>query len=220
MDPKQFEALKRHVAGAIVQHKSTFDDIPSLKNDEELPQEFIDKWVNPFYMKIGHARGHLDQDWFKRLSDIKCEITPGVIEKNLGDFNWRTRQTGAFFAAITEQRQFVDVIGTHLLKSEVCYAGGTYCKVLAYFNTERCVEYLNIYLEYYLKRSELWFDQMQAMEAVKYLDEINGTDDLMKHLPNWTKFIENKHGPWLEEIDITTLQNQIGVIEKLVGQNC
>ncbi|MBI4946927.1 MAG: hypothetical protein HY840_11080 [Bacteroidetes bacterium] len=129
-----------------------------------------------------------------------------------GSFIWRTRQTGAFFAAITDQRQFIDIIGTHLLKSEVCFAGSIYCCVFASFNTPKCVDYLNTYLEYYLTKPDLWFDQGSAMKAIVYLDKINGTNYADKHLINWIEFIKNKEH-WEKEIKTDALEKHLIVIQ-------
>lgn len=208
MDDKEIEAIKLHVAGATVRHTSPFDDLKPFKNDLELTQDFIDKWVIPYYMNIGHT----DNDWINKLTSIKSEITSDIIQKSLGDFNWRTRQTGAFFSAILDQQQFIEIIGTHLLKSEVCYAGGIYCKVFASFNTTKCVEYLNQYLDYYLTKPDLWFDQREAMESLLYLDRINATNYFERHISNWTEFIKNKPY-WDKEISTNKLEKQLTLIE-------
>jgi len=215
MDDKEIEEIKLHVAGATVRHTPPFDDLKPFKNEFELTKDFIDKWVIPFYMNIGHA----DNEWINKLTSVKKEITTDIIEKNLGDFNWRTRQTGAFFAAITNQTQFIDIIGTHLLKSEVCYAGGVYCKVFASFNLPKCVDYLNLYLDYYLTKPDLWFDQRDAMEAILYLDKINSTNHFDRHISNWTEFIKNKPY-WDKEIKTENLEKQLNVIQTVKKYAC
>jgi hypothetical protein len=213
MDDKEFEAIKLHVAGTTVRHTSPFDDLKPFKNDFKLTQDFINKWVIPFYMNIGN----LDNDWIDKLTSIKNEITIDIIQKNLGDFNWRTRQTGAFFSAITNQTQFIDIIGTHLLKSEVSFAGAMYCKVLASFNTTKCVDYLNFYLDYYLTKPDLWFDQRNAMEAILLLDKLNSTSHFERHIGNWTAFIKNKPY-WDKEITTDNLLEQLRIIEVIKKQ--
>jgi hypothetical protein len=215
MNDKEIEAIKLHVAGATVRHTPPFDELKPLKNDFELSQSFIDKWVVPFYMNIGLT----DNEWINKLTSAKCEITADIIQKNLGDFNWRTRQTGAFFSAITNQTQFIDIIGTHLLKSEVCFAGGVYCKVFASFNTTKCVEYLNLYLDYYLTKPDLWFDQRYAIEAILYLDKINTTNHFDRHIGNWIEFIKNKPY-WDKEITTDDLEEQLAVIETVKKHAC
>lgn len=40
--------INLHSAGAIVQHKTPFENLVSYQNDTELTQEFIEKWVNPY----------------------------------------------------------------------------------------------------------------------------------------------------------------------------
>lgn len=215
MDDKEIEAIKSHVAGATVRHTPPFDDLKPFKNNFELTQNFIDTWVIPYYMNIGHS----DNDWINKLTSIKNEITTDIIQNNLGDFNWRTRQTGAFFSAITKQTQFIDIIGTHLLKSEVCYAGGVYCKVFASFNLPKCVDYLNLYLDYYLTKSDLWFDQRDAMEAILYLDKLNTTNHFDRHINNWTEFIKNKPY-WDKEIKTDNLEKQLNVIQTVRKYAC
>lgn len=215
MDDKEIEAIKLHVAGATVRHTPPFYDLKPFKNDYELTQDFIDKWVIPFYMNIGLT----DDEWINKLTSIKNEITGDIIQKNLGDFNWRTRQTGAFFSAITNQSQFIDIIGTHLLKSEVCHAGGVYCQVLASFNLLKCVDYLNLYLDYYLIKPDLWFDQREAMEAILYLDKLNSTNHFDRHINNWTEFIKNKPY-WDKEIKTENLENQMNVIQTVRKYAC
>lgn len=215
MDDKEIEAIKLHVAGATVRHTPPFDDLKPFKNDFELTQDFIDKWVIPFYMNIGQT----DIEWINKLTSVKKELTDDIIQKNLGDFNWRTRQTGAFFSAITNQTQFIDIIGTHLLKSEVCYAGGIYCKVFASFNLPKCVDYLNLYLDYYLTKPDLWFDQRDAMEAILYLDKLNSTNHFDRHIKNWPEFIKNKPY-WDKEIKTDNLEKQLAVIQTVRQYAC
>lgn len=208
MDEKTKEAIRLHSAGATVRSTSPFETLEAFNNGFELSKEFITLWVVPFYMEIGQA----NDEWTDKLVAVKGEITPGIIEKNLGNFDWRTRQTGAFFAAITNRPQYIDIIGTHLLKSEVCYAGGVYCTVLAWFNTPGCVAYLNAYLDYYLTRPDLWFDQRNAMEAILYLDKQNLTNNFEKHINNWYTFIQNKPY-WAKEISTENLEKELAVIK-------
>jgi hypothetical protein len=208
MDEKTKEAIRLHVSGATVRHMPPFEELMSFKNGFELSQEFIDEWVVPFYMNIGYTT----DEWINQVISVKNTITTDIIEKNLGDFNWRTRQTGAFFAAITNKPQYIDIIGTHLLKSEVCYAGGVYCQVFASFNTVDCVEYLNAYLDYYLSKPDLWFDQREAMEAIHYLDKRNATNHFERHIDNWHAFIKNKPY-WSKEISTEKLERELAVLK-------
>jgi len=151
------------------------------------------------------------------------------------------RQTGAFFSAICDKKEFTEIIGTHLLKSEVCYAGMEYAKTLASFNTEEAISYLEKYLNYYLLKKDLEFDQKPVMIALKYLDEINGTNKIENHLDNWEYFISDKRESqlamiekqrkkgakeieiehskryldWLTDFSTNNLSNEIKVIEKV-----
>jgi hypothetical protein len=122
------------------------------------------------------------------MKSIKGSITEDIILKNIGDVNWRSRQTGAYFVAIKNLIELTDIIGAHLLKSEVCFAGKQYAITLAMFNTEESIKYLSDYLDYYLQHPELEFDQIQVFESLKYLDEENQTNYLLNHKDAWNRF--------------------------------
>jgi hypothetical protein len=57
------EQIRLHSAGATVRRQSTFADLTSYKNVEELSQDFIDTWTLPFYIRIGKT----DESWQKTL---------------------------------------------------------------------------------------------------------------------------------------------------------
>ncbi len=158
--------------------------------------------------------GDTDDSWTNQLIQAKDNITKDVIIKLLGDFNWRTRQTGAFFAAIKGFTDLTDIIGVHFLKSEVCYAGQVYAYTFALFNTDKSIDYLERYLTYYLAQPDLWFDQREAMEALTYLDKINQTHLVSKHSNKWIKFTNNKPY-WDKNISTVRLQKQLELIEKV-----
>lgn len=181
--------INLHSAGATVQHQSDFDYLKSHKNDFELSKELIDQWVLPFYMEIRHTSGF----WIEDIKRLKSEITEEVTSVLLGDFNWRTRTIGAYLSAIKNYESQIDIIGVHFLKSEVCYAGDLYALIFAFYNNQKTVNYLNQYLDYYLRKPQLYFDQEQVMETVVYLDSINGTNNFTKHLTQWEKMLANRN---------------------------
>ena|SRR6218665_2167684 len=176
--------MELHSKGAIVRHKSSFEDLTTYQNSAELNQEFIDKWVNPFYMRIGH---YYDNGWIEEVELISSEITEVITLKLLGDFNWRTRLVGAYFSAVKNYQSQIEIIGTHFLKSEVCCVGHIYALILAFYNSDKTINILETYLDYYLEKPELYFDQESALEAIVYLDEINGTNLFEKFEKKWIK---------------------------------
>ncbi len=182
MDENLNEQIELHSAGATVRHVSDFHNLKSHKNDFELTQEFIDKWVIPFYMEIGN---YYDNGWIENIRQISSEITREITLKLLGDFNWRTRLVGAYFSAIKGYKEQIEIIGIHFLKSEVCCVGHIYAFVLAAYNDDRTLQYLTTYLDYYLQKPELYFDQENVMEAVAYLDKVNGTSNINDYLEKW-----------------------------------
>jgi hypothetical protein len=185
---QQLSGIELHSAGAIIRHESIFSHLTSYENDHELSDDFRKKWVIPFYFNLNKT----DQEWINSIRLIKHDITDSIILENLGDFNWRTRSTGSFFAAIKNAQQYTDIIGNHLLKSEVCFAGATYAKTLASFNTPQAINYLNCYLDYYLTRWDLEFDQVSVITALTYIDNSNSTNYCDRHRSNWELFTDQR----------------------------
>ncbi len=188
--------IQRHSAGATVEHKSPFERLTSHVNEIEITQTFRNEWVIPFYFKL-HDQS---DEWTTKMIALKSQINEDVILQNLGDFDWRTRSTGSYFAGIKMAVHLDKIIGTHLLKSEVCFAGSQYAKTLALFNTEYAVSCFNLYLDYYLTKPELYFDQDDVIYALKYLDGINQTNHIEKHLKNWENFVLRRNQKQIENL--------------------
>lgn len=205
-----YEQIKRHIAGAGFMHKTPFADLSSYKNEKNLPLEFSNTWCVPFYMMIGKT----DEAWMNQLIQVSDKINKEIVLTLLGDFDWRTRQTGAFFAAIKGFEDLTDIIGTHFLKSELTYAGQVYAYTFASFNSPEAVDYLERYLSYYLLKPDLWFDQREALEALTYLDKINQTMLAAKHQESWLSFIKNKPY-WKKEINLERIEAQMKLIENV-----
>ncbi|WP_243869568.1 DUF6000 family protein [Streptomyces liangshanensis] len=84
--------------------------------------------------------------------------------------SWRERRTAAWFAAVSRRDHFRTRLGALLLESEVCCAGGAYCVALASFGTAADADLLAAYLDRYLRRPDLAYDQPTAMGALAYTD--------------------------------------------------
>ncbi len=189
MDEKTKKQIELHVAGATIQHLSPFAELEHYTNANKIEPEFIKKWCVPFYMfGINNA-----DEFIRNLKPIRTELNLEVVKKLLGDFNWRTRIVGAYFASIMEFKTVEDIIGIHLLKSQVCYAGNGYCLTLATLNTQNGIEYLKKYLEYYLTRKELHYEQREAMCALKWTDKINGTNEMGEYLNLYQDWVSGKY---------------------------
>ena len=102
--PKDLISL--HVAGATVRHASPYSDLKVDENAEPLDNDFIATYVSPFY------RGRKDTDEFrKKYIAVKSSIDTTLVSKLLGDFNWRPRSVGAYFAALGNMNELEDHIG-------------------------------------------------------------------------------------------------------------
>ncbi len=157
-DDEQRRAIAEHTAGATVRHKSPFADLKVFVRDEPPDRDFIYRWVLPFYMK-----NPADEAFRVAYREVAKEVDESLIRHLLSFFNWRPRLVGAYFAAILDTKNTLDVIEPLLLRSDVCDAGRGYCLALARMNAQRSPDILERYLDYYLTKYDLWFDQADAL---------------------------------------------------------
>ncbi|MDN2710323.1 DUF6000 family protein [Janthinobacterium sp. SUN118] len=190
-DDPRLTDLQRHVAGATVRHAHPFGDASAMPLPPLTPA-LRDDWVRPLYMGLHQPQA---QACAHRLA----QADDAVIARLLGQFDWRSRTAGAYLAALKERPAFTAQLGGLLLASEVCYAGSAYCLALAAFDTPDSRAYLHRYLAHYLRQPQLHFDQAQAMAAIAYLDDKNGTDAAARHAPAWADFTASRPGLALDE---------------------
>src|SRR5690606_6125788 len=174
MDENLKKQIELHSAGATVRHTNPFENLEYYQSEVKLDADFIKKWVIPFYM----MQLNETDKFISNFKNVESELTIDVAKKLLGDFNWRTRIVGSYFALLKKYTDLEDIIGVHLLKSQVSYAGSGYCMAFASFSSQKSIDYLKKYLDYYLTRKDLDFDQRSAMSALNYLDKVNGTNIL------------------------------------------
>ncbi|MUT92176.1 hypothetical protein GOL98_22120 [Streptomyces sp. Z38] len=109
------------------------------------------------------------------------------MEALLG-YEWRSRLTAAWLIGVDRRERFRERIGDLLLASEVCFSGSAYCFALARFGTHADAEILTAYLDHYLPRTDLRYDQPAALGALLRLDTQLGTH----HADRFTQ----PDGPW------------------------
>ena len=196
-----------HVAGATSRSHNPFEQLTTHRNQTELSDEFVDQWVMPFYM-VSIAR--LDDQTFAAFTQAAKAITPDIVRELLGDFDWRPRIVGAYFAAIKGYEELTDILGVHLLQSEVCYAGAGYALAFAMFQNERAQDYLKAYLDYYLQQSDLWYDQADVLAALHLLDPVEAAT----YAASWQAFTVNKPNHRLENT-INWLKQSKEMVDKI-----
>ncbi|MFF0217138.1 DUF6000 family protein [Streptomyces vinaceus] len=110
----------------------------------------------------------------RHLLNDAAAITDEELEALLG-YEWRSRLTAAWLIGVGRRATFRERIGDLLLASEVCYSGSAYCFALARFGTHADAEILTAYLDRYLPRTDLHYDQPAALGALLRLDTVLGT---------------------------------------------
>ncbi|ROQ65269.1 hypothetical protein EDD95_8131 [Streptomyces sp. CEV 2-1] len=84
--------------------------------------------------------------------------------------SWRERRTAAWLVAVSRRTEFRERLGELLLASEVCCVGLAYSVALASFGTARDADLLAAYLDRYLRRPDLAYDQTVVMGALQFID--------------------------------------------------
>ena len=97
------------------------------------------------------------------------EVTDGEIVRLLAN-PWRAQLTGAWLAGFDRREQHRDRIGELLLASATNFAGQGFCFALARFGTPADAELLAAYLDRYLPRVDLRYDQDWAIGALLHVD--------------------------------------------------
>ncbi|MEU2063007.1 DUF6000 family protein [Streptomyces sp. NPDC013455] len=110
----------------------------------------------------------------RHLIDDAATISDAELEALLG-YEWRSRFTAAWLIGVGRRDTFRERIGDLLLASEFCFSGSAYCFALARFGTHADAEILTAYLDHYLPRTDLRYDQPAALGALLRLDAHLGT---------------------------------------------
>ncbi|MFF4652564.1 DUF6000 family protein [Streptomyces sp. NPDC001380] len=123
----------------------------------------------------------------REMGCAAAEITPREVEILL-DAGWRERKVAAWLIAVTRRAAFRERLGALLLASEAPYAGAGYCVALARLGTAADAGLLTAYLERYLPRTDLPYDQGLVLGTLLHLDTEQGTA--------WAARFLAPGGPW------------------------
>ncbi|MCW5696694.1 MAG: hypothetical protein KIS96_08160 [Bauldia sp.] len=175
-------------AKAMMRYRSPFNSIVVPVKQEPEDLAFVQKWIQPFYLNLWRS----NPEFIDALRGVWGEIDEALVFRLLSRLNWRSRATGAYFAALKGLGSFDEHIGKLLLRSDGAFAGVEYCLALARFNTPNSVKYLQDYLSYYLTQGDLAYDQPSAMAALGYLDRVNGTASRDRFVVLWSELATSK----------------------------
>ncbi|MCU7826568.1 DUF6000 family protein [Kitasatospora sp. DSM 101779] len=149
-------------------------------DDPEL-RELVQRYVTPDrrYRRLGGSLLRLDDAEHARFAQEIGRAAGEITTRQLGvllDGGWRERKTEAWLIAVSRRTEFRDRLGGLLLASEAAYAGAAYCTALATFATEADADLLVAYLERYLRRTDLSYDQAFVLGALLHMDGESGRD--------------------------------------------
>ncbi|MCX5328741.1 DUF6000 family protein [Streptomyces sp. NBC_00140] len=147
----------------------------------------IHRYVTPGrrYLKLGGPLRRMTEPertkFIRELGEAAGDITPRELTILL-EGGWRERKTAAWLIAVARRTEFRERLGELLLASEVCFAGSAYCVTFATFTTPADADLLAAYLDRYLRRPDLYYDQPAAIGALLHLDAKLGADQAARFL--------------------------------------
>ncbi|MFD9117518.1 DUF6000 family protein [Streptomyces bottropensis] len=168
-----------------------------VQSDPDL-QDLVRRFVTPDrrYLRLGGGLLRLDpverSAFVRDLAQAAYEITPAELGI-LFEGGWRERKTAAWLVAVAHRTEFRDLVGRLLLASEGPYAGAAYCVALAKFGSAADAELLSAYLDHYLARPDLDYDQAVVLGTLLYLDEVLGREYASRFLAPggaWDRWLE------------------------------
>ncbi|MEK2491887.1 DUF6000 family protein [Kitasatospora purpeofusca] len=155
------------------------------QTDPEL-MDLVRRFVAPDrrYMRLGGSSLRLsgpERELFMReLVQAAGEITPAELAILL-EGGWRERKTASWLVAVAGRTELRSLIGELLLASGGHYSE-SYCITLATFGTSADADLICRYLDHYLPRPELIWDQTFALSTLLHLDAVLKTERASRYL--------------------------------------
>jgi hypothetical protein len=152
-----------------------------LFNRYVLPQRRHLKLLHGNVMGMGPAER---ADFGSALAADARQVTDEEINRLL-DQEWRAQLTAAWLAGLTRRTQHRARISELLLASKVVHAGQGFCFALTRFGTDQDTQVLIKYLDHYLPRLDLQYDQPWALAALMHLNPQEAGRYLAESWPRW-----------------------------------
>ncbi|MGH4033472.1 DUF6000 family protein [Actinomycetota bacterium Odt1-20B] len=156
------------------------------------------------YLRLNHGIFRLTERRLDRFARELARTAHALTPRELGillDSGWRERKTAAWLIAIAGRTEFRPRLGKMLLADEMPFAGHAYCITLATFGTEEDADLLSAYLDRYLARPDLDYDQVSAIGALLHLDDAHGSDRAARFLA--------PGGPWQQWVQVQPARREV-----------
>ncbi|MET9498965.1 DUF6000 family protein [Streptomyces sp. NPDC006552] len=144
-------------------------------HDDAESLALLRRYVTPGrrYLKLGGGLLRMQSpegDRFMRSLRADAGLIAADEIAKLLEGGWRERRTAAWLVAVSRRTEFRERLGELLLASEVCCVGLAYSVALASSGTPRDADLLAAYLDRYLRRPDLGYDQTVVMGALQFID--------------------------------------------------
>jgi hypothetical protein len=142
--------------------------------------------VSALYLSLLNGNFHppraSEAEWLAFRQDLRLDLRlaardfhPADAEALLG-VAWRESLVAAWISGLKGWRELIPRMSELLLASATCFAGQGYCGALALMPCEASAAALRAYLDRYVARPDLDYDQRWALAAIRIVDRALGTD--------------------------------------------
>jgi hypothetical protein len=138
------------------------------------------------------------------------ELDAGLVEVLLSERTWRARLAGGYLVALARLGALEPHVSGLLLRSETPYAGRAFCLALARLGGASSVKTLKRYLDIYLVREDLIYDQCGALGALSVLDP----SEALQYYPAWERYAATKPEMTVEFV-VASFAAQLSEVETL-----
>ena len=162
--------------------------------------------VAPFYLAVLH--GNMVSPGFRGRPDELLQqmraVAPAVTLENalyLWPRGWREGLMASWWAAVWRWPETPGQVEPLLIPSRSCFEGQAHCLALAQINSPRCRQILARYLDEYLPRPDLDYDQPWAMAAMTLACIGAGKNEPERFKVAWEQWATGTHhnlGGYLE----------------------
>jgi hypothetical protein len=173
--------------------------------------ELAARFVAPFYLDVLHGNltglGAPEQTTLRDgMRSVAADISLDVAQALWAVEEWRCNIMASWWATVWGWPEAVTEVERLLIPSRLTYSGQGHCVALAGLSTPEAGRVLVIYLDTYLPRADLVYNQGWAMSALSIVDEALGSSLAAERLPMFGVSAPDRAGCQRRWAEVTRLR--------------
>jgi hypothetical protein len=153
---------------------------------------FVTLYLQILHNNYTSFKGQERDEFIAAAREHLGRVTQKDVDEALDNPGWRERLVAGWTIAVKKWEQYVPRLGALLCRSERVFAGQGYCFALARIASEESAAHLCAYLDQYLARPDLVYNQDWVLGALLWTDKIRGESRAKHYLgpgAAWERFL-------------------------------